>query len=114
MSIKVGDDLVIKRCDKCGKYFELKVWQDDIEIHGVSPRCSERVWRLCPDCLSELIEFIDGPVKVRNKTWDMDIRITKVMVSLGYITIDYTVSEEPYTLCNKHLRTWKAYDETER
>lgn len=72
------DDIVIKRCDRCGKYFELKVWQDDIEIHGVSPRCSERVWRLCPDCLYKLIEFIDGPIK-----------------------------RDPYKLCSTELRTWR-------
>lgn len=48
---------------------------------------------------------------VRNDIWDMKIRITKVTVALDYITVHYTVDEEPYILCNQHLRTWKAYNE---
>lgn len=47
------------KCDRCGRKIRIKTWEDDMQIHGVSKRCSERVWQVCPECLKEIIEFMD-------------------------------------------------------
>ncbi len=50
------------------------------------------------------------------------IRITKVEVICGHVIVSYEFDSkektllaisEPYQLCNKHLRTWRAYNSTE-
>ena len=43
------------QCDRCGLVFD-----NLSELQGVSPRCVERVWDLCPKCLKEFIEDFMG------------------------------------------------------
>lgn len=41
-------------CDRCGEKFEEKH-----ELQGVSPRCVERTWDICPACLRIFIDWMD-------------------------------------------------------
>ena len=42
------------QCDRCGKkYNEL------MELQGVSARCVERVWDICPECLKKFHKFME-------------------------------------------------------
>ena len=57
------------KCDRCGKKIIIKTWKDDMQIHGVSPRCSERVWQVCSECLSKVIDFMDGKNENNKSMW---------------------------------------------
>ena len=52
------------KCDCCGiKYTRWHVDHKDYgypRILGVSYRCIERAWEVCPKCLDRIVEFMDG------------------------------------------------------
>ena len=41
------------KCDRCGK-----IYNELMELQGVSVRCVERVWDICPECLEKFREFM--------------------------------------------------------
>ena len=43
------------KCDRCGKVFD-----ELMELQGVSARCIERVWDICPSCLEEFHKWMDN------------------------------------------------------
>jgi hypothetical protein len=36
------------------------------------------------------------------------IQITNIEFMCGHLIVTYVYEEEPYHLCNTHLRTWRA------
>ena len=78
-----------KKCDVCGRKIEIKTWQDDMQIHGVSPRCSERVWQVCKFCLADVIAYLDENKNMRphnnNASFTFDV-----------------ILEDGYEICTTH------------
>jgi len=62
---------VRKKCDRCGEYYKpVAYWDESYRIReyahhidGISSRCVERSWEICPDCLSKLVAFMDNNEK---------------------------------------------------
>lgn len=60
--------------------------------------------RKCPKCLS-------GTMSTWWIQFTGNYQITRIKLTCDNPQCQFTIIEEPYCLCNTHLRTWRAYDE---
>lgn len=55
--------LRIVTCDRCGikytRFYEEHKYYGFPRIHGISERCVERGWEVCPNCLRKFIAFME-------------------------------------------------------
>lgn len=55
----------IVKCDRCGiryaRFYEEHAFRGVPRIEGISERCVERGWEVCPNCLAAFINFMDKP-----------------------------------------------------